>query len=83
MSQRRPNKDLMGQPRQTNDTTQPDSLPVAGASPNAMSPHAPAPAMPDTDAARNLAAAVARRNAAQRAHGLTHGRPVAPEDQGG
>jgi hypothetical protein len=88
MSARTPYRDLMQQPRQINDTSAADSLPVGGASPNAMSPFAPAPACPEGGA--DLSAFMAKRLAEQARYGIVHGRPAsadsrlppAVEDQG-
>lgn len=85
MSQRNQKKPLMTQPRQTDCTSQPDSMPMAGASPNAMSPHSPAPSnvgnAPDhPHNPANLAPAMKARRDAQSKLGLLHGRVV--HDQG-
>jgi hypothetical protein len=78
MSARVTPRDLMVEPRRVNDTSAPDSLPMAGAPVNAMSPHAPAPAIPEgtLHAAHVLAPAMKARRDAQAKLGLLHGRVI-------
>jgi hypothetical protein len=79
MSQRTPYRDLMSQPKQVNDTSAPDTMPVGGASPNAMSAFAPAPACPECNNPHSsdaLGTFMAKRLADNARYGVMHGRPA-------
>lgn len=75
MSARTKPIDLMRQPVQKDCTSQPDSMPLSGTSPNAMSPHSPAPACPEGNlhAANRLGPAVKAKRDAQSKRGLVNG----------